>query len=80
VVVDVTASLLAGHPIHGVAQRDVLVEGGEGAELDPPPQGGLPDEQACERRVAVHVGVGHESEFFELVGIEQMRFVDFTDR
>ena len=36
-----------GHAGHGVAQRDALVEGGEGAELDPPPQGRLTDQQAA---------------------------------
>src|SRR5262249_27678869 len=33
-----------GHAVHRVAQRDPLVEGGEGAELDPSPQGRLPEE------------------------------------
>ena len=32
------------HPVHRVAQRDPLVEGGERPELDAAPQGGLPDE------------------------------------
>jgi hypothetical protein len=64
VVADVTAGLLVGHPGHGLTQCDPLVEGGQGAEFDPSPQCGLPDEQACEWGVA-HVGVGEQAQFFE---------------
>lgn len=32
------------HPVHGVARRDRLSQGNESPELDPAPQGGLPDE------------------------------------
>ena len=49
VVGEVAGGLGVGHPGHRVAQRDPLVQGGEGAELDPAPQGGLADEQAGER-------------------------------
>src|SRR5487761_1407421 len=37
VVGDVAGGLLAGHAGHGEADGDALVEGGEDAELDPPP-------------------------------------------
>jgi hypothetical protein len=55
---EVGLGLLCLHSGHGVAQCDALVEGCECPELDAPPQGGLPDEQAGERAVAVHVGIG----------------------
>jgi len=42
---DVTGGLLPGDAGHGVADCDALVEGGEGAEHDAPPQGG----RACNR-------------------------------
>ena len=41
VVGQVVAGLGFGHPGQAVAQRDPLVQRGERAELDPPPQGGL---------------------------------------
>ncbi len=41
------------HPVHRVAQRDPLVEGGEGPEFDPSAQGGLPDEEAGEWTVRI---------------------------
>jgi hypothetical protein len=46
VVGEVALGLAEVHAGHGVAQRDALVEGGEGAELDPSPQCGLADERA----------------------------------
>ena len=49
VVADVARGLGVGHAGHGVAQRDPLVEGGEGAEADPSAQCRLADEQAGER-------------------------------
>jgi hypothetical protein len=47
--------------VHRVAQGDALVEGGEGAELDPPPQRRLSDEQAGVMQVIVSRGSGKES-------------------
>jgi len=38
-----------------------LVEGGEGAQLDPPPQGGLPDQQGSVMQVIVVKWPGKES-------------------
>jgi hypothetical protein len=49
VVGQVAFGLGLAHPGHCVAQRDPLVQCGERAEFDPPAQGGLADEQACER-------------------------------
>ena len=66
VVADVTAGVLVGHPGHGVTQCDPLVEGGEGAQFDPSPQCGLPDEQARQWGVAVNVGVGEQAQFFRV--------------
>ncbi len=46
---EVVAGLVLGHAGQGVAQRDPLVEGGEGGEFDPPSQGGLAQQQPGER-------------------------------
>ena len=46
---NVAAGFGVGHAVHRVAQGDPLVQGGEGAELDPPAQRGLSEEQARER-------------------------------
>src|SRR5664279_3158514 len=73
---DVARGLFVGHAVHGVAQRDPLVERGEGPEFDPPAQCRLSDEQAGERRVAIHFAVRQEPELFELVGSEEVRLVE----
>src|SRR5215212_6142216 len=44
VMAHVGSCLLVVHPGYRVTQRDALVKGGESAELDPPPQRGLPDQ------------------------------------
>ena len=49
VVGDVVAGVGLAHGRQGVAQRDALVEGGEGAEAEPLAQGGLADEDERER-------------------------------
>lgn len=48
VVGEVAGGLGVGHAGHRVSEGDALVEGGDGAELDPSPQGGLADEEAGE--------------------------------
>ena len=57
VVVEVAAGLRVGHRRHRISQPDALVERGEHAELHPPPQGGLADEQARERARRVEIMV-----------------------
>src|SRR5450756_2120500 len=79
VVGEVVPGLGFGHAGQGAAQRDPLVEGGEGAEFDPPTQGGLAEQQPGERGDAVHLAVGEQPELFELVGGKQMRLVDGDD-
>ena len=79
VVGDVAGGLLAGHAGHGVADGDALVEGGEDAEFDPPPQGGLADEQAGERAAGVEVVVGEHADGLELGGFEHVCLVDGQD-
>src|SRR5439155_2264814 len=76
VVRQVALGLGGVHPSHGVTQGDALVERGEGAEFDPPAQGWLPNQQRGERAAGVKVGVGQQPQFFELVGVEQVRLVD----
>jgi len=49
VVADVPGGLVAGHALHLVADGDPLVEGGQDAELDVVPQGGLGDQDGRER-------------------------------
>jgi hypothetical protein len=53
-----------------------LIKGGQGAEFDPSPQGGLADEQAGEGAVGVHVVVGEHPDRFELGVVEQVCFID----
>ncbi len=66
VVGDVAGGLGWGHGRHDEAERDALVDGGEGAEFDPAPQGGLSDEETCERGVGdvfVEVACGEHQHF-----------------
>ena len=69
-----------GHPGQGVADGDPLVQGGEHAEAEAVPQGGLADEQGGERAAGVHVVVGQHADRFELLVVQQVRLVQFTDR
>ena len=57
-----------------------MVEWGEDAEFDPPPQGGLADEQAGQRAAGVQAVVGEHADGFELGGSEHVRLVDGQDR
>lgn len=75
VVGDVGGRLGRGHRRHGEAQGDALVERGEGAELDAPPEGGRAHQEAGEGGVGVHVGIGQQAELFELVGGQQVGLV-----
>src|SRR6266511_3109954 len=76
VVAQVVGGLLQGHAGHVVAHGDALVEGGEHAEFDLAPQGGLADQQAGQWAAAVEVVVGEHADGFELVVVEQVAFVD----
>src|SRR6266545_2364306 len=76
VVAQVVGGLFQGHAGHVVAGGDALVEGGEHAEFDLAPQGGLADQQAGQWAVAVEVVVGEHADGFELVVVEQVAFVD----
>ena len=53
-----------------------MVEGGEGAEAEALAEGGLADQDEGEGGGGVHLGVGEQSELFELVGVEEVGFVD----
>ncbi len=72
---DVGPGLGKVHAGHGVAQPDALIEGGESAELDAPAQGGLADKQAGER-TRVHLRAGQQPQLLELLGVEEVGFVD----
>src|SRR5215218_41205 len=76
VVADVGDGLGQVHAVQVVAQRDALVEGGQGADLQPPPQGGLAQQQAGERRAGVHVVVGEHADLLQLLGRQQVGLVD----
>src|SRR5260221_11488719 len=76
VVLEVAGGLGDGHAGYVVADGDALVEGGELAELQPAPQGGLADEQAGEHRGGVHGVVGEHAHGLELVGLGGVGFVD----
>src|SRR6266508_186968 len=71
VVADVAGGLLQGHAVELVAQGDALGEGGEGAELEAAAQGRLAEQHQRERAGRVHVGVGEQAQFLELVVAEQ---------
>ena len=79
VVAQVAAGFLQGHAGHVVADGDALVEGGELAELEPAPQGGLADEQAGEDGGGVHGVVGEHAHGLKLIGLEEVGFVDDQD-
>jgi hypothetical protein len=64
---------------HCVVERDALVEGGERAELDVPAQGGLAGEQSGHRACRILVGVGEQPHRLELVGVQEVGFVDHVD-
>ena len=70
VVLDVGHGLAQVHAVKVVAQRDALVEGGQGAHFDAAAQGGLAQQQAGEGAAGVHVVVGEHADLFELLGVE----------
>src|SRR3954447_19681332 len=59
-----------------VAQSDALVQSGERAHPQPPPQGRLAEQQQAKRGGAVHPGVAEAADALEAVGAEQVRLVD----
>ena len=67
------------HPVDRAAQRDPLIESGEDALAQPATQGRLTEQQTGERRPGVHLGVRQHPQLFELLGREQMRFVQDDD-
>ena len=75
-VLDIGAGLGGGHGWHREPESDALLKGCELAELDSLAEGGLPDEEACEQGVGVHVGVGEEPEFFELAVLKEVCLVN----
>ena len=64
---EVVAGLGFGHAGEGVSKHDPLVEGGEAAEFDPAPQGGLTEQEPGERGDTVQLTVREQSQLFELV-------------
>ena len=68
-----------GHGRHGISETDALVERGEHAELHPPPQGGLADEQAREWARRVEITVGEQADGLQLVVAEEVGFLDDHD-
>ncbi|MFJ7098116.1 hypothetical protein ACIQWL_49375 [Streptomyces mirabilis] len=57
---------------HLVADRDPLVQGCQDAVLHPFAQGGLADQQHCERRRGVHVVVGEHADRVQLVVVQEV--------
>src|SRR6266508_4442128 len=76
VVLDVGHGLREVHAVQVEPQGHALVEGGQGADLQPPPQGGLAQQQAGERGVGVHVVVGEHADLLQLLGGQQVGLVD----
>ena len=58
---------------------DSLIERGEHAELDASAQGWLSDEEAGERGFRIEFAVGEQPDFFELVGGQEVGFIDRHD-
>src|SRR6266571_2668508 len=73
VVAEIGGGLFGAHAGELVAEGEPLVEGGEAAEPEPFPEGWLAEQDAGERALAVHLGVGEEPDLFELGGGEQVR-------
>ena len=63
------------HRLDGEPGGDPLVEGGEDAHPQLPVQGGLPGEDPGERGGGIHLGVGQEPQFLELVRLQEMGLV-----
>src|SRR6185437_16351678 len=78
-VADVAGGLVAGHALHLVSDGDSLVQGGQDAELDVVPQGGLADQDGRERGAAVHLVVGEHPYRLELLVVEEVGLVDDQD-
>src|SRR6185503_3808487 len=80
VMADVVGGVGAAHPGNRVADRDALIQRGQHPEPEPVAQAGLADEDDRERGSGVHLMVGQQSDRFELMIVEQVRLVDFSDR
>src|SRR6478752_2512984 len=77
---DVVGGVGGAHPGDGVAHRDALIQRGEHTQPEPLAQGGLADQDDRERGSGVHVVVGQQPDRFELMIVQQVGFVDFSDR
>ncbi len=64
------------HRLDGEPGGDPLVEGGEHAHAQLPVQRGLPGQDGGERGCRVHLRVRQEPQFFKLVWLQEVRFVD----
>src|SRR6266487_3707536 len=76
VVLDVGHGLSQVHAVEVEPQPDALVEGGQGADLQPAPEGGLAQQQAGEWGVGVHVVVGEHTDLLELLAGQQVGLID----
>ena len=76
---DVAGCFLAGHAVDVGAQGDPLVQGGQDAEPEPGPQGGLADEQGGEAGRRVEVVAGEHADRLELAGVELVGFIQDQD-
>ena len=68
------------HRLDGEPGGDPLVQRGEHAHAQLPVQGRLPGQDGGERGRRVHLGVRQEPQLLQLIGLQEMRFVDFSDR
>ena len=80
VMADVVGGVGAAHPGDVVADRDALIQRGEHTEPEPLAQAGLADQDDRERGSTVQFVVRQEPDRFELMVIQQMGLVDFSDR
>jgi hypothetical protein len=70
VVLEVGGGLGQVHRLDGEPGGDPLVQGGEHAHPQLPVQGGLAGQDRRERGGGVHLGVGQQPQFLQLVGLQ----------
>src|SRR5258707_3483981 len=66
------------HRFDGEPGGDPVVERGEDAHAQLPVQRGLPGQDGGERGCRVHLRVRQEPQFFKLVWLQEVRFVDLS--
>ena len=80
VVVEVSGGFLAGHAGHGAAHGDALLERGQNPQLHLGGERGLAEKYCGERGFGVEPMIGEQPQRFQRGVVEQVGFLDFSDR